>query len=1023
MLDIKRFNGILDKDSSNYDVAQACHVAARNVRFVLGPNGAQAQNIKGNFVISNSSLPPGTNECIGAFFDQVNQRIIWFNWNQYGANGIYQLSIQTGIVTQIFRCFVNSATDILNFDLDYPIASASIVYRTTSDGDLLYWTDGTNRPMYLNLSTVSANSPFTSDMINAAKNAPGNPPTGVYQDDATVTTNSLKKKLFRFCYWWGYKNLETSTASPISEVALPIDDDNPTIQNDPTKNNNIRLTLYTGGSDFQNVVLAVQESEGTTWSDFKQVSVFDRDDYALSPNSSFTFDFYNDGGYTPVDPTFTDLYFDWLPNKANTLEALNGNVIIYGGITDGANGLQRADVDVTMTVSSIFQPADYGFAYKWAGRYRYGLQYFDDRNKPIGSVVSFVADPVDTTDFSVTMPNASITGSAATIPQIAASINHTPPTGATKYQWVRTLNQVTNKFLYYMTNDFQFDNNFLYFCIQNLIDQKTENSGFVPSYEFQSGDRLRGVARYDLFTGGFITFPTQLDFEILGVVERTMTSPASTGTFLKVAKPAAFPFSSYNIIEIYTPSVNVAEKDLVFYEFGEKYDIYESGGNRYHRGGTQDQTAVLPALFTFIDGDVYYRKRDFGKIFIFLPPYIATIMDANYSDFFPSAVNSNGRAWVIDENIREEYNSVLLRWGGKYQSGTDINQLNRFRPNDFDEADRSKGDIRKFKARDRILRVAQDRGVGQYGIYARFIQNNEGNSELVTTNEIITTNNIQYYQGVFGVCGYATNFISTPTTDYFTDVVTGRGIRLSGDGMTDLGVLYKGQYFFPDWVTPYNKEITRSNGSIAKVMGYFDNYDNEYHTILQPGTLSGTTYPGRHFSFNEPRNGYCSDEYDFNPEWAISVNGITYTWYEGQIYKHDSVDASGVSVPYCRFYGSQFGAELTIVSNVNVTEKKSWMSLSETASAIWACPLIYTDQLTYPGQRQETTLVEAEFTVLESKPSSAFKRDSFSAGGKINGQFLKGSYIAIKFQKQNASSLITLTEAAIMFKDSPLTPN
>ena len=30
----------------------------------------------------------------------------------------------------------------------------------------------------------------------------------------------------------------------------------------------------------------------------------------------------------------------------------------------------------------------------------------------------------------------------------------------------------------------------------------------------------------------------------------------------------------------------------------------------------------------------------------------------------------------------------------------------------------------------------QDRSVGQYGIYSRYIQNNEGETQLTTTNEI-----------------------------------------------------------------------------------------------------------------------------------------------------------------------------------------------------------------------------------------------------------------------------------------------
>ena len=61
---------------------------------------------------------------------------------------------------------------------------------------------------------------------------------------------------------------------------------------------------------------------------------------------------------------------------------------------------------------------------------------------------------------------------------------------------------------------------------------------------------------------------------------------------------------------------------------------------------------------------------------------------------------------------------------------------------------------------------------------------------------ILNINNIQYYAGVYGLCGYPTNLVSTQNADYFADVVTGRCIRLAQNGLTDLGLLFKGQWFY-----------------------------------------------------------------------------------------------------------------------------------------------------------------------------------------------------------------------------------
>jgi hypothetical protein len=148
----------------------------------------------------------------------------------------------------------------------------------------------------------------------------------------------------------------------------------------------------------------------------------------------------------------------------------------------------------------------------------------------------------------------------------------------------------------------------------------------------------------------------------------------------------------------------------------------------------------------------------------------------------------------------------------------------------------------------------------------------------------------------------------------------------------------------------------------------------------------------------------------------LSADDLIYSWKNGQIYKH-AVSGSN----YCTFYGTVYDCYITLVFNPNITEKKSWLSVMETASGIWDCPTIYTDVETYAGTFQSSTLVSAEFTVLEGKPSSSFKRDSNSRGAKLNGDSLKGAYIAVKFRKQSASGLITLSEVLVSYNDSPLT--
>lgn len=1115
----KRFAGILNTDDKESDLLPGQHFRATNIRFTGGANGLTAENVRGNVIVSNSNLPAGTNECIGSFFDTIGQRLIFFNYNSFGNHGVYSYSINTGTITQVFRCGVNSTTDILTFSLDYPIHSCAIVYQEAGDGDLLYFTDGYNKPRFMNLTTITALTGVTESMINACKNAPLIPPTCSYGDDATVNVNNLRKKLFRFSYRWIYNNNEKSTFSPISKLCFSSTEYNVNTSNDPTKNNYIAVVLTAGASDSTAIEICGQSNVNDEWSDFFLIDTLDLTDYGITAGGNYTYNFYNNGAYPTIDPRETDLYFSWLPDKANTLEALNGDVIIYGGITEGYDQLTRSDVDVTVTtglatpnvpsisytytgaheiiifvgattqagaIYSVYfvyssgaggdaSPKNISYtttagqsqnsvvnsiaallngnnitatnlgagylrvitstgsgsisnvivgvntagteaaaqSWKWSCPGRLGLVYFDERGKTNG-VISFAGASADTTDFAFTTPDFSTNNNIAQVPVISASIDHTPPTWATAYQWVRA-DLLPTKFLYWITNDYYAENDALYFCIQNLVDTKTTNTGFSPSYEFQEGDRIRVIAAYTGINGNFTPYSTQLDMAILGTVQKTMHTPAANGLFIKTARPLTFPSQPYQyhmLVEIYTPKPTNDDDTQVFYEWGEKYDIYTSGGNRYHRGQLADQTASQPASFQWFDGDVYFRPRT--GLFEANPTlfsFTEYMMDADYSDYFQSGVNSNGRGWAIDINAKQRYNGNQVRWGGLFSREEGVNKLNIFQAADEDFVDLSKGDIQRFKTRDRILRVFQDRGVGQYGIYARYIQNNAGNGELVTTNEIITTNNINYYQGVVGLGGYPTNLCSSPIADYFTDIVTGRGQRLSYDGITDLGVLYKGQYYFPQLVTPYNKSLVRSNGSTAKVMAFFDTFDGDFHTILQNNTTTGVGY---HYAFNEPRNGYVCDAYSYIPEWATSANDVIYSWYEGHLYRHNSDTR-------CNFYNLQYGADITVVFNDNLLQKKSWNAISELASAIWSCPSIYSNTVTYGTTRQETNLVDAEFTLLESMPSAVIKRDANSPGGKVNGQAVKGNWLAIKFSKTSASNLITLVEVLVRAIDSPKT--
>lgn len=399
------------------------------------------------------------------------------------------------------------------------------------------------------------------------------------------------------------------------------------------------------------------------------------------------------------------------------------------------------------------------------------------------------------------------------------------------------------------------------------------------------------------------------------------------------------------------------------------------------------------------------------------------LIEKTWNDYYPIVTNSDSRPTVIDKDAKRSYMPTLVRWGLAYEQNTNINQTNRFKAINFDEIDRSKGDIQRFKARERILRVFQNRGVGQYGVYARYIQNNDGNGQLVTTNNVITANNIQYYQGDYGLGNMPTSLVSASNKDYFVDPVRGYQVRLSGDGMTPISEMYKGQFYIRNLLVQYNKPFTSPSGITSKILGYYDFFEEQYVCHLQAGECPSTDPSGQPilleignytFAFNEKNNGYSSF-FDFHPDLSLCAEEITYSFKDGELWVHDNYNG------YCNFYGVQATPDITTVFNQSLIQKKTWISISEVANSIWSCPVIYTNVNSYGTQRQQTNLIEADFAVLEGNQHASLLKDVNSIGGIVNGDSMKGNWVAVKFQGLNPNNFVFLSEISMKYIISNLT--
>lgn len=393
-------------------------------------------------------------------------------------------------------------------------------------------------------------------------------------------------------------------------------------------------------------------------------------------------------------------------------------------------------------------------------------------------------------------------------------------------------------------------------------------------------------------------------------------------------------------------------------------------------------------------------------------------IDPNFSDFYASSVNSNGRAFVFDENANQVTYPVMHRWSLAYQTNTNINQTNRFYAENFDEVIREHGSIMRMMFWEKTMTIFQERKCGQIGVYQRFVSNADGSQQLITSTDIITSNNVQYYNGDYGVGNQPDSVVRSGFVYYFVDPIKGEECRLSRDGITPLSEIYKTKTWASDNILKYLLPYNYSFGGTSRITGTFNiRKDNvgEYLCVLQPGTFGDQTIAGQTMGFDETKNCFTSP-YSFAPECIVCAENTLYSWRNGRMYIHDQTAPGTMN----RFYGVSYDSTITRVFNAGLIEKKSPMSLTEVSNSIWDCPIIYTNSMSYGSIQQQSNLIAQDFENLESNFSADFLGDMNSIGGLL-GDKLKGNLIAIKFRATNPNNLATLSAINLYFIDSPFT--
>lgn len=228
---------------------------------------------------------------------------------------------------------------------------------------------------------------------------------------------------------------------------------------------------------------------------------------------------------------------------------------------------------------------------------------------------------------------------------------------------------------------------------------------------------------------------------------------------------------------------------------------------------------------------------DFPLEFSIVKNNTIDIIESSFSDNYNLVTNSNGRPSVIDENAAKRYFPTLIRFGQAYQFNTNINGTNRFFYENFDEYDRSFGDVIRLHVRDRYLKVYQKFKVGNVPILTQIVKDSANNPLQANTDTLI--NKIQYYAGDYGIGDAATSLAWNNFADYFVDNYRGVVCRLSQDGITPISIINRMNSFFVATLSAYRQEL--NNGLVQTgvykgnpcIYGVFDAYTNKYIIAME----------------------------------------------------------------------------------------------------------------------------------------------------------------------------------------------
>ena len=307
-----------------------------------------------------------------------------------------------------------------------------------------------------------------------------------------------------------------------------------------------------------------------------------------------------------------------------------------------------------------------------------------------------------------------------------------------------------------------------------------------------------------------------------------------------------------------------------------------------------------------------------------------------------TSVDYGVKAYLVEEEPNSSTRVNTLIYSGIFNSRTGINDTNVFSvgQNITKSADPANGSIQKLYAEDTNLVIFQENKISRALVNKDAIYAAEGGGTVTASN--LTIGVIQPFPGRYGISKNPESFAAYGYDKYFTDENNNTVLKLSGGsiqevsgfGMTD---------FFRDQLN--NMNTTQAAGfaqggwDIHNKQYVVSIYKNpiEFPGLLADGTDDTETY--KTLSFDGGVSGWTTF-FSYKPDQIISLRDKLYTLKNGTIWQHY---AENVGALRGNFYGVNTRSSLTFVFNPQVTNSKTFKTISYEGSNGWQVDNIISD--------------------------------------------------------------------------------